>query len=351
MKVAFAYNQKSEGRQSGCLQSKGETDSEEPPDAQAEFDAPETINAIRSALESLGHEVVMVEADHDAFSRLREAGPDMVFNYAEGLKGECRESQIPIFCEMLGIPYTGSGPLTLAIALDKARTKEVLSFHGIPTPEFQVFRKADEPLKSSLDFPLIVKPNGEGSSKGITNDCLVRDEGQLRKKLEQMIGTYRQPAIAEEFLEGREFTVSLLGNGSPEVLPIVEVCFDDLPEGINKFDSFEAKWIYDDPSSGKHVENMVRCPAEIPEDLEKEIKRMCLEAYKALGCRDFCRIDMRLDSKGVPNIIELNPIAGLIPDPKENSRFPKSCYAAGMTYGQIIGRILEEARKRHEKAA
>jgi D-alanine-D-alanine ligase len=288
----------------------------------------------------------MIDADEEAFSKLREAKPDMVFNYAEGIRGESRESQIPIFCEMLGIPYTGSGPLTLAIALDKARTKEILTCYGIPTPKFQVFQKAMDRLKDGLNFPLIVKPVSEGSSKGITNDCLVRNEEQLRKKLRQMIRTYKQPVIAEEFLEGREFTVSLFGNGNPEVLPIVEVCFDDLPEGVNRFDSYEAKWIYDNPRSGKHIENMIRCPAEISEQLEREIKKVCMDAYHALGCRDFSRIDLRLDSKGVPNIIEVNPIAGLIPNPKENSRFPKACYTAGMTYEQIIGRILEEGIKR-----
>ncbi len=334
MKVAFTFNQK------------GETDSEEPPDEQAEFDSPETIHAIRNALESLGHEVVLIEADEHAFPKLRECKPDIVFNYAEGEKGESRESQIPIFCEMLGIPYTGSGPLTLAITLDKARTKEILSFYGIPTSKFRVFRKPEQKL-SGLNFPMIVKPIGEGSSKGITNDCLVHNEEHLRKKLGELIRTYKQPAIAEEFLEGREFTVALIGNGNPEILPIVEVCFEGLPEGINKFDSYEMKWIYDDPNSGKHIENMVRCPAEITGNMESAIKKVCLDAYHALGCRDFCRMDVRLDSKGIPNILEVNPIPGLIPDPKENSRFPKSCYSAGMTYSQIIGRILHEGIKRN----
>ncbi|MCX6815080.1 MAG: ATP-grasp domain-containing protein [Candidatus Aenigmarchaeota archaeon] len=334
MKVAFTYNQKEEA------------DSEEPPDEQAEFDSPETISAIRNALESFGHEVVMIEADQNAFSRLRESKPDMVFNIAEGLKGECRESQIPIFCEMLGLPYTGSGPLALAITLDKARTKEILSCYGIPTPKFQVFRKSNESFNHGLVFPMIVKPLCEGSSKGITNDCLVRNEEGLRKKVDDLIKTYKQPVIAEVFLDGREFTVSLIGNGNPEILPIVEVCFDQLPEGVNRFDSYDAKWIYDNPESGKHIENMVKCPAEIPKELKNQIKRVCLEAYKALGCRDFCRIDLRLDSKGVPNILEVNALAGLIPDPKENSRFPKAAYTAGMTYNQIIGRILEEGIKR-----
>jgi D-alanine-D-alanine ligase len=248
---------------------------------------------------------------------------------------------------MLGIPYTGSGPLTLAITLDKARTKEILSFYGIPNPKFQIFREPTTHLKEGLGFPIILKPIAEGSSKGITNDCLVRNEIELRAKLRHLLEAYRQPVIAEEFLEGREFTVALIGNGNPEILPIVEVCFDDVPEGINKFDSYEMKWIYDDPNSGKHIENMVKCPADITKGLESQIKKVCLDAYHALGCRDFCRIDLRLDSRGVPNILEVNPIAGLIPDPRENSRFPKSCYAAGMTYNQMIGRILEEGIKRN----
>ncbi len=331
MKVGFAFNQKKEA------------DSEEPPDDQAEFDSPETIHAIKNALESLGHEVVMIEADHNALSKLHASRPDIVFNIAEGLGGECRESQIPILCEMLGIPYTGSGPLALAITLDKAKTKEILSCYGIATPKFQVFTKPGEPLDPRLRFPFIVKPNCEGSSKGITNDCLVRNEEELREKLRQVTGIYRQPALVEEFLEGREFTVSLIGNGNPEILPIVEVCFDCLPEGINRFDSYEVKWKYDSPDSGY---DLVKCPADIPEQLEKEIKKVCIEAYRALGCRDFSRIDLRLDSKGAPNIIEVNALAGLIPDPMENSRFPKSCYAAGMSYTEIIGRILQEGIKR-----
>jgi D-alanine-D-alanine ligase len=332
MKIAFTFNQKKE------------TDSGMP-DEQAEFDAPETVNAIKDALESHGHEVVMIDADEHALSKLRDSGADLVFNIAEGIRGESRESQIPLFCEMLGIPYTGSGPLTLAITLDKARTKEILSYYNIPTPRFQVFRKHSEPL-NGLGFPIIVKPIGEGSSKGITNDCLVTDEHELRKKLGQMIRDYRQPVIAEEFLEGREFTVALIGNERPEVLPIVEVCFDGVPEGINRFDSYEMKWIYDDPNSGKHIENMVKCPADIPESLRKEIERVCTEAFRALDCRDFCRMDVRLDSNGIPNILEVNALPGLIPDPKENSRFPKSCYAAGMSYSHIIGTVLEEGIRR-----
>jgi D-alanine-D-alanine ligase len=336
MKVAFTFNQKKET----------DSNSEEPPDEQAEFDSPEVIRAIKNSLESLGHEVMLIDADEHALYKLRKSGADIVFNIAEGLRGESRESQIPLFCEMLGIPYTGSGPLTLAITLDKARTKEILSFYRIPTPRFQVFSEPVTLLKE-VGFPMIVKPLAEGSSKGITNDCLVRNEAELRAKLRHMISAYKQPVIAEEFLDGREFTVSLIGNGSPEVLPIVEVCFEGLPEGMNKFDSYEMKWIYDDPNSGKHIENMVRCPAQITKGLENQIKKACLEAYKALGCRDFCRMDVRLDSSGIPNILEVNALPGLIPDPKENSRFPKSCYAAGMTYQQIIGRILEEGIKRN----
>jgi D-alanine-D-alanine ligase len=335
MKVAFAYNQKKEAV------------SDEPPDEQAEFDAPETVNAIKSALESHGHEVVMIDADEDAFQKLRESGADIVFNLAEGIRGESRESQIPIFCELLGIPYTGSGPLTQAITLDKARTKEILSFYGIPNPGFQVFHKSTEPLKQGMSFPIIVKPVAEGSSKGITNDCLVRNETELRRKLGQMIRAYRQPVIAEQFMEGREFTVAIIGNGNPEVLPIVEVCFDDLPEGINRLDSYEAKWIYDDPKNSNHVENMIRCPAEVSRQLEAEIKKVCVAAYKALGCRDFCRMDVRLDPKGTPNVLEVNALPGLMSGQNDISRFTKSCYAAGMTYEQMIGRILEEGIKRN----
>jgi D-alanine-D-alanine ligase len=309
-----------------------------------EFDDMATIMAIKNGIESGGHKVVLIEANKDAYEKLKNSKLDFVFNFAEGLHGESRESQIPAMLEMLKIPYTGSNPLTLAIALDKTKTKEILTYYGIPTPKFQLFKSENEKLKKDFKFPLFVKPNAEGSSKGIAGKSLVNDEKTLRERVKYVINHYHQPALVEEFLDGREFTVSIIGNDPPRLLPIVEIIFDNLPEGIPKFDCYEVKWIFDSPDSD--VETAI-CPAKINKKLEKRIKKIALGTFKVLGCKDFCRIDMRLDKNNIPNVLEVNPIAGLIPDPKENSRFPKACYTAGMTYNEIILSILEAAMKRY----
>ncbi|HJX06275.1 MAG TPA: hypothetical protein VJ461_06205, partial [Candidatus Nanoarchaeia archaeon] len=155
---------------------------------------------------------------------------------------------------------------------------------------------------------------------------------------------YNQPALVEEYLDGREFTVAVIGNNPPRVLPIVEVTFDYLPDGIHKFDSYEVKWYWDNPTNP--VDPIV-CPANIDELLKSRIEAVAVNAFKALGCVDLCRMDMRLDETGVPNVIDVNALPGLIPDPAVNSRFPKACYTAGMSYEKIIHTVLSEAMKRY----
>ncbi|NTV23061.1 MAG: D-alanine--D-alanine ligase, partial [Nanoarchaeota archaeon] len=244
----------------------------------------------------------------------------------------------------LGIPYTGSGVLTQAITLDKKRTKEILTHYGIPTARFQLFSSWTEKINPELNYPLFVKPNAEGSSKGIRNDSIVKNEEELRRMLKMLITTYKQPALVEEYLEGREFTVSVLGNSPSKVMPIVEVTFDYLPEGVHKFDSYEVKWIWDSPNNPI---DPVICPAQISKELEKQITTIATKTYKCLGVQDFCRMDIRLNGAGVPNVIELNALPGLMPDPVENSRFPKACFTAGMTYDQIILAIFDAAMERY----
>jgi len=339
MNIAFLYNIK--------LISPSLTD--EKAQIYAEFDAPETINGIKKAIEANGHKVHMVEANEEAYiklKKLKDAGQvDLVFNIAEGFYGEAREAQIPAMLEMLQIPYTGSGPQTLSITLDKSRTKEILSYHKVPCSEFQVFYSRNDSLRKGLNFPLIVKPIREGSSKGIMDNCVVKDRKQLNKKLEEMLKKYKQPVIAEEFLNGREFTVGLIEkNGVPTVLPIIEVSFDDLPKGMNKIDSYESKWFYDDPSKGL---DPLTCPAKISKEFEKKIKEVCLGAFKVLNCKDFARMDLRLDKKGIPKILDINSLPGLIPDPKENSRFPRAARTAKIKYNDMIGMIINSAKKRY----
>ncbi len=337
MRVGITYNVRS-------TQSSGEDGDDVPLDEQAEWDEPETVQFILDTLAKY-HEVVPIEANDDAFEKLRQSRPELVFNIAEGKFGASRESQIPAILEMLGIPYTGSDPLTLGICLDKSRAKEILAFRKIPTAKFSVINQW--PLNGQLrhvDYPMFVKPLFEGSSKGIWNDALVKNFGELKSTVEKVWKTYSQPALVEEYLPGREFTVALLGNDeSLRALPIVEISFDVLPEGANKFYSYEAKWLWDLPDNPLEI---YHCPAKLDDDLRLKIESVCKNAFTVLGCRDWCRIDVRLDSDGEPNILELNPLPGIIPDPKINSCFPKAARAAGMSYDELLLSVINAASER-----
>ena len=247
--------------------------------------------------------------------------------------------------DMLRIPYTGSGPLALAICLNKARAKEILAYHDIPTPRFLVCTTSHIPHPISLSFPLIVKPLYEGSSKGIRNNSIVSDKSELKERVEWIIREYKQPALAEEFLNGREFTVAMVGNGSDlRVLPIVEINYSSLPAGVNPIYSYEAKWIWDTPDNPLEI---FRCPADIDNRLKSAIETICRDAFNVLDIKDWCRIDIRLDFEGRPHILELNPLPGILPDPRSNSCFPKAAKAAGMEYGELINTVLDAACKRY----
>jgi D-alanine-D-alanine ligase len=310
-------------------------------DTFAEFDAPSTIEAIKAALLNYCDEVEVVEADENAYEKLRRGNFDFAFNIAEGIRGEAREAQIPAMLEMLGIPYSGSGVTTLAITLDKRRTKEVLEANVIRTPRFQLLSRAEE-LRPDLQFPLFLKPNGEGSSRGITAKSLVSSKVELEEVASEMLATYRQPVLVEEYLTGREFTVGLIGN-QPEVLPIVEVSFEGLPEGAPRFDCYEVKWIYDSLDAGFDT---TTCPADLDGDLRSRIEKAATRTFEALEVRDLCRLDLRLDGDGEPCVFDVNALPGLIPDPAENSRFPKAAYAAGYSYEELIGKVFDAALAR-----
>lgn len=313
------------------------------PDTFAEWDTWETINAVKAALDEYSN-VSLVEADYNAFGRLMEIKPDIVFNIAEGFSGISREAQIPALLEMLGIPYTGSDPLTLATCLDKARTKEILSYYKIPNAPFITIYEKNFSVEG-MNFPIIVKPVGEGSSKGIYSSSFARNEKELRKEAERILEEYNQPALAEEFLPGREFTVALIGNGNEtEVLPVVEISYSGFPEDFIPIYSYEAKWILDTKENPLDV---FSCPAKISPELEKDIKTTALSTYKVLRCRDWSRIDMRLDKNGIPNIIEINPLPGILPDPADNSCFPKAARTSGLSYNDMINRVLYTAARRY----
>ncbi|HEX9606192.1 MAG TPA: hypothetical protein VF962_03100 [Gemmatimonadaceae bacterium] len=365
--IGLAYNQKPEPTEltspvsEGGRQEDGELPrpDEEPPsrildlsiteliarDEFAEWDSPATIAAVESALSHLG-KVVRLEANEDFPERLRQARPDIVFNIAEGFHGVNREGHVPAICEFYGIPYSGSDPFTLTLCLDKARTKETLAFHGIPTPKFLLVEKLADLYRvaEKLTLPLFVKPVHEGSSKGITDSNLCRDRDQLFRQTEFLLENYRQPVLVEEFLPGKEFTCAVLGNGDEAmVLPLVAMNFESLPKGALPIYSFDAKFVWDRPENPLDI---FQCPARITRELQASIERVTLDAFRVLGCRDWARIDVRLDADGRPNVLEVNPLPGILPDPADNSCLPKAARAAGIGYEELIQNCLKYAAAR-----
>jgi D-alanine-D-alanine ligase len=303
----------------------------------------DTVHAVRDALAER-FDVALIEATEDAFEKLRTLRPCFVFNIAEGLHGSSRESQIPAMLDMLRIPYLGSNPLTLGICLDKSRAKEILAYHGIATPSFAVIARMDDFDDARVKFPSIVKPLHEGSSKGVYDASVVRTPEELEREVRTVHATYGEPALVEEFLNGREFTVAMLGNGDEtRVLPIVEILFDALPPGANPIYSYEAKWLWDTVEKPLDIYG---CPAVLETGLREAIEKICRDAYRVLQCRDWSRIDVRLDGRGVPHIIEVNPLPGILPRPEDNSCFPKAARVAGMTYNQLINAAADAAMKR-----
>ena len=324
----------------------------------AEWDSADTIDAVANALAALG-DVIRLEASADFPQTLRDACPDIVFNIAEGLHGVNREAHVPAICEFYGIPYSASDPFTLSLCLDKARAKEVLAFHGVPTAAFSVVRDRRETGSGKREangtrrsyfpspaprFPVFVKPAYEGSSKGITEANYCENQQQLDTQVEYLLERYKQPVIIEEYLPGAEFTCAVLGNGDDaRVLPIVGMNFEALPDGALPVYGFEAKWIWDRPEKPLEI---FECPARITEELQSAIEHVVLRAYRVLGCRDWSRIDVRLDAAGRPNVVEVNPLPGILPNPADNSCFPKAARAAGMSYDELIQACLLHAAER-----
>lgn len=305
-------------------------------DAEAEFDSPTTIQAIQTAIESYGHTVVSLEAKPDLPRRLTAAAPDVVFNVAEGMRGRGREAQVPALCELLGIPYTGSDPTTLSLCLDKGLTKQILKAAGIETPDWQVVTTGREKLKP-LRYPVIVKPNAEGTSKGITSASVVSDEAAARAAAKALVDRYGQPALIEEYIVGREFTVGLLGERRPKILPPMEVIF--MTAAQHPVYGFEEK---------KPDTPRVRfdCPASLSASEAKRLEKVARDVFATLGCRDVARIDLRMAKDGTFYVIEVNPLPGLTPDFSDLCVIGK---VAGMDHRTLIGEILASAIKRYRE--
>ena len=311
---------------------------------EVEYDPPHTIELIKHGIEAAGHEYVFIEADETVLDNLQKIRPDLVFNRSEGLQGESRESHVPAILEMLGIPYVGANVLSTAVCLNKGWTKKVLSYHGILTPQFHIVSSLDEVDTLKFEYPVILKPNEEGSSVGINEDNVVHNLTQLKAKLKDMLGEYVQSILIEQFIEGREFSVGTLGNsdGTLEVLPAVEIDFSSMPPEVGGVLGQRAKTILDDLSH-------YICPAITDNKTKKQLETISLDICKYLEVPDFARIDFRMDKKGRIYFLEINPLPGMDFDPEEQdiSFFPFMAMKADYSYDELVRRLIESAKGRY----
>ena len=287
------------------------------------------------------HEAIPVRIRRELLPCLSKKSFDLIFNLCEGIDANPHgEAWVAGLLDIIGIPYTGSDSLTLGLCLNKAQTKHLFKANNIPTPHYQIFSDSSQRLAPELKFPLFVKPSCEDASVGIKADSVVYNRPQLSEKVEFILKNYHQEALVEEYIDGRELNAAIIGNGdSLDILPISEIVFKfcaDLPNIV----SYEAKWIKDSEMFQKTVGI---CPSNLPPDIEREIKGLAVDAYHLTGCRDYARIDFRLKD-GRPYVLEVNPN----PSIKIDSGFARSASAAGMSYDELICRILLEAMKRYQ---
>lgn len=316
---------------------------------EADFDDPETIRFIIKHLKECGFNVIPIEANEDAYEKLKKNKKriDVVLNYSEGIHGADREAQLPAMLEMLQIPYTGSPPLSQALMLNKAKTKEVLIANGIPTAPFQLISYPDEPIRKSLHYPLIVKPVSEGSGAGITNKSVVHTERELREQIRWIHKIFRrEDVLIEPFLSGPEYSVGMIGN-PPTVLPFISPNHTLLPKGLNPIDSLEVKWVFEEEVDNNQY---LMCPPIMKQSLKKKIEKICFATWDALHIRDMCRIDLRCDSKLRPYVLEVNSPPGLLPpEVSTTSYFPLAVRTSGIEYNEMLKLIIKSALKRHSK--
>jgi D-alanine-D-alanine ligase len=302
------------------------------------------MNDIGKALQSLGYKTSIFNVDGDItrfVNFLRDEQPDLVYNLCESIGNESiHEMHAVGVYELMGIPYTGSNALTLGTALNKVRVKEILSYHGLPTPQFQLVKS---PVRITLDekmsYPLIVKPSREDASIGIDTNSVVTNLLELKKRVRFIIEQHDQPALVEEYIDGRELNVAILGNRKPLILPISEIDMSTLPKQYHRIITYNAKWM---KGTEEYEHTRGVCPALLPPALETKIKEMALEAHQLIGCRDYSRVDIRLSKDHKPYVLEVNPN----PDISDEAGFARSARAYGFTFPELIAKIVECALER-----
>lgn len=341
-----------------------------PADRWDDLDSPRTTEGLVATLRRLGHEAEFFEASilppFNLVERLRDYRPDLCFNIAESHFGDAREAQIPAVLEMLQIPYTGSKPLALALALDKPMTKRVLRYHGLPTPEFQVFNRPDEPLHAdlmaddgSLRFPLFVKPAAEGTSMGVGPDSIVYTLSELRARVAGHLERYQQPVLVERYIPGREVLIGMVGNLThrPVSRHSERDLGDELTEGLTFLPALELDHAaYGEDHCGFYTNEMktvsniedyrYHCPAPLTLEQTRELQRLAAGVFRVTGCADVARVDFRLDASDHdrPYILEVNPLPGLSPG---YSDLCLEALAMGWEHEQLVGAIVDSALRRH----
>jgi len=330
-----------------------EPELDDPPDAGAEFDRLETIQAISEALEMDGHYVHIAPGDHNLPERLMNLRPHIVFNIAEGVRGDGREAQVPALCELLGIPYTASRVVANAISLDKTQTKRIWREHGLPTASFREISSVDSIDNTDLRFPLFVKPAREGTGMGINQSSVVNNQEELTRQVQWILNTYRQPALVEEFLPGREFTVGFIGNPADPYQRRRPEIYDK--EGYHWFPVLEidssvsvSPGIYGHDAKAFNITDVgapaYLCPADIPTELHQSLLELTKKAAQALGVCDVSRVDFRLGADGQPYLMEINTLPGLNP---QLSDLCIMAAAEGMPYSVLITEIFYLAAERY----
>ncbi|MEP0822376.1 MAG: ATP-grasp domain-containing protein [Ignavibacterium sp.] len=300
---------------------------------------------VQGALQQAGYKATLFNMNGDIqrlLDFIKQKQPDLIFNLCESVGNESiHEMHVAGLYELLEVPYTGAPAFALGTCLNKARTKEILTYHGIKTPRFGIFKNISELAEETLQlkYPLIVKPAREDASVGIENASIVEDFPSLRKRVRYVFNEYDQPALVEEYIQGRELNVGILGNKRPIVLPISEIDFSGLPQDYPHIVTYNAKWMQGTP---EYVGTVGVCPANVPADLEKKLREIALKCYRLMGLRDYGRIDIRLDKNNVPYVLEVNPN----PDLSDDAGFARSARAYGLSFEDTIGRIVEYALER-----
>lgn len=302
----------------------------------------EEASAVFQAVSEIGHEPIMmaIKDIEECLKDIHSLKPDLIFNLCEGYRGRATlEMHMAGLWELLDISYTGNSPLTLGLSQDKVLVKRLLEANRIHTPAYQVF--SDIPADTYLSFPVIAKPSREDASLGITQDSVVDSIEGLRGVVKKLLQKYRQPVLVEEFIAGREFNISLMGNSNPRVLAISEIDFSMIEEGCHPITSYEAKWIENHPMYQK---TPPVCPARVDENLKNRLEDVAVQVYRLLRGRDYGRVDTRMDTEGRIFILEFNPN----PDISRDAGFARAIKADGLEYSHFIQTIIDEALGRRE---